>query len=130
MTPDLEGIMPLAKKMPYPEVDGIGHLGILVTVYSWKTPSLFQSPCDQSAGSPVPYFPRLMAGFLTNEIVDSNGQNKFVVFVPEVPNPTSGKLIIVDPSHVTKLNIPVNESLKSIIALGNSDEFADQLKSK
>ena len=40
------------------------------------------------------------------------------VFIPTTPNPTSGFLIIVPASKVTKLDMSVPEGIKYIISLG------------
>ncbi len=60
-------------------------------------------------------------GLVTNRIPDDNGNIKLVIFVPGVPNPTSGRLIIMDKESVKPLSMPVNETLKALVSMGKSD---------
>ncbi len=60
-------------------------------------------------------------GLVTNRISDDNGNTKLVIFVPGVPNPTSGRLIIMDQELVKPLNMPVNETLKTLVSMGKTD---------
>lgn len=62
-------------------------------------------------------------GFLTSESKDEaqlKSDEKLVcVFIPTTPNPTSGFLIMVPETKVTKLDMSVAEGLKYIISFGN-----------
>ena len=79
---------------------------------AFKTVVLVEFP---SAGS-------RSVGFVTsdhNELIASATGEKLVnVFIPTTPNPTSGFLIIVPASKVTKLDMSVPEGIKYIISLG------------
>jgi len=79
---------------------------------AFKTVVLVEFP---SAGS-------RSVGFVTsdqNDLLASPTGEKFVnVFIPTTPNPTSGFLIIVPVSKVTKLDMSVPEGIKYIISLG------------
>lgn len=46
------------------------------------------------------------------------GQNLVCVFIPTTPNPTSGFLVLVPESKVTKLEMSVADGVKYIISLG------------
>lgn len=68
-------------------------------------------------------------GFLTSEQHDeiqAKTQQKIVcVFIPTTPNPTSGWLVLVPESQVTKLEMSPPDAIKYIISLGSvSPEFA------
>jgi uncharacterized membrane protein len=70
-------------------------------------------------------YPRLgmySVGFLTSEVheeIQGKVPEKMVcVFIPTTPNPTSGFLVMVPESHVTKLEMSVTEGIKFIVSLG------------
>lgn len=54
-----------------------------------------------------------LTGFLADE--GTEGQT---IFVPTGPNPTTGLILHVSPSHVQRLTIPGSEVLKTVIACG------------
>jgi len=57
-------------------------------------------------------------GFITGELC-LNGKETFVsVFVPTVPNPTTGFYLLVPEEKIERLHIPVEEALKMIISMG------------
>jgi uncharacterized membrane protein len=71
-------------------------------------------------------FPRAgmySVGFLTSEVHEellSRVPEKVVcVFIPTTPNPTSGFMVLVAETQVTKLDMSVAEGLKFIISLGS-----------
>jgi len=60
-------------------------------------------------------------GFVTGEqnAGFNEGSEKILsVFIPTTPNPTSGFLILVPESEITKLNMSVAEEIKFIVSLG------------
>lgn len=57
-------------------------------------------------------------GFITNDNIVINGEEKVAIFIPTTPNPTSGFLIYLSTSEYKELDIPVDVALKSIISLG------------
>jgi uncharacterized membrane protein len=67
-------------------------------------------------------------GLVTNEIEDNGKNKKIIVFVPGVPNPTSGKLLVIDPGMVTRLSISVNEAIKYHVSIGKSELSSEILK--
>lgn len=69
-------------------------------------------------------------GLVTNKISDEDGKPKLLIFVPGVPNPTSGRLIVMDRDSVKPLNMPVNETLKALISMGKTDIDLKSFKPK
>jgi uncharacterized membrane protein len=57
-------------------------------------------------------------GFVTGEQRGLDNQKWISVFIPTTPNPTSGFLILVGESEITKLDMSVAEGIKLIISLG------------
>jgi uncharacterized membrane protein len=61
-------------------------------------------------------------GFLTSEVheeIQRKTDEKMVcVFIPTTPNPTSGFLVLVPESRVTRLEMSVAEGIKFIVSLG------------
>ena len=60
-------------------------------------------------------------GLVTNKITDENGNIKLVIFIPGAPNPTSGRLLIMDSGSVKRISMPVNETLKTLVSMGKTD---------
>jgi len=60
-------------------------------------------------------------GLVTNRITDEKGNAKLVIFVPGAPNPTSGRLLVMDRDSVKPLSMPVNETLKALVSMGKTD---------
>ena len=67
-------------------------------------------------------------GLVTNELKDGAGNDKLVVFIPGVPTPTSGRLIIVAADRVRRLDISVTDALKSLISVGKTALSLEQPK--
>lgn len=60
-------------------------------------------------------------GFVTNEVVEpGTGRTKYYVFIPTVPNPTAGFVVIVDANDVTLTDYTPEEGLRLAISLGVS----------
>jgi len=59
-------------------------------------------------------------GLVTNETVDAAGATKLVVFVPGAPNPTIGRLIVIDAAHTTPLAMTVSDALKTLLSVGKT----------
>ena len=68
-------------------------------------------------------------GLVTNKITDDKGNTKLVIFVPGVPNPTSGRLILIDKESVKPLAMPVNDTLKALVSMGKTEIDLKGLKS-
>jgi len=56
----------------------------------------------------------LMTGFITDEHPDGSGS----VFVPTGPNPTSGNIYHLPPYSIYRVDVPVEDAMKSVIACG------------
>jgi len=57
-------------------------------------------------------------GFVTGEQKGLDNQKWISVFIPTTPNPTSGFLIMVRETEITKLEMSVADGIKYIISLG------------
>jgi len=57
-------------------------------------------------------------GFVTNESLNSTGEKLLHVYVPTVPNPTSGFLQIMKEENVTPTNLSIDDALKMILSAG------------
>lgn len=65
--------------------------------------------------------------FVTGEQKGLGPEKLISVFIPTTPNPTSGFLLLLPESEVTKLDISVAEGIKFIISLGAiSPDYAGQ----
>ena len=70
---------------------------------------------------PFPTADTFAIGFLTSEQSFSSptGAPLVTVFIPTTPNPTSGFLVLMPTTKVTKLDIPVADGIKFIISIGS-----------
>lgn len=59
-------------------------------------------------------------GLITKEIA-TNGKKEFIIFVPQVPNPTKGRLIIIGEDDIERVNIPVHEAIKTLLLIGKTN---------
>lgn len=58
-------------------------------------------------------------GFITNNHLCINEHTKIAVFIPTVPNPTNGHMILVDSEAVEVLDISIAEGINMVITLGS-----------
>jgi len=65
---------------------------------------------------PFPSKESLSIGFVTSD--ETIKENKISVFIPTVPNPTTGFLILVDKSSVEYLPLSFEEAFRLILSLG------------
>lgn len=63
-------------------------------------------------------------------ITDKHPDGSFTVFVPTGPNPTSGNIFHLESKYVTKVNVPVEYAMKSIIGCGTGSSRLFEEKSK
>lgn len=56
-------------------------------------------------------------GFLTNEIGEGETK-KYAVFIPHIPNPTSGFVVIVDAALVEETEMSLEEGIRFCLSLG------------
>jgi uncharacterized membrane protein len=66
----------------------------------------------------VPHKDSRSVGFVTGEQKGADNQKWISVFIPTTPNPTSGFLVMVRETEITKLDMSVAEGIKFIISLG------------
>lgn len=59
-------------------------------------------------------------GLVTNELSSESGVPQLVVFVPDAPNPTNGRLVVIDRSAVRPLGIPVSDAFKILLSVGKT----------
>jgi len=59
-------------------------------------------------------------GLVTNEMTDESGVSQYVVFVPDAPNPTQGRLVVIQQSAVKPLNVPVSDVFKTLLSVGKT----------
>lgn len=52
-------------------------------------------------------------------ITDEHEDGRFTVFVPTGPNPTSGNIFHLSPQYVHKINVSVEDTMRSIISCGS-----------
>lgn len=59
-------------------------------------------------------------GLVTNELSSESGVPQLVVFVPDAPNPTNGRLVVIDRSAVRPLGISVSDAFKILLSVGKT----------
>lgn len=59
-------------------------------------------------------------GFITGHGKGPDGTEHTIVFVPSAPNPTSGKLLLVDPAELLRLDVSTGDALRALVSLGKS----------
>jgi uncharacterized membrane protein len=59
-------------------------------------------------------------GFVTGEGPGPDGTTHTLVFVPSVPNPTNGKLLLVDPARLQKLDVRTADALRTLVSIGKT----------
>src|SRR5690606_11875002 len=59
-------------------------------------------------------------GLVTSELREPTGRELRLVFVPGAPNPTAGRLLLVDAADCRPLGVPVHELLKLLVSVGKS----------
>lgn len=71
-------------------------------------------------------------GFITKESPAQSGETQLNIFVPTVPNPLGGFLLIVREDEVIRTDVPVDEALKMIISAGgvSPQEVSDRLSGR
>ncbi len=72
---------------------------------------------------------------VTSFVTDEHDDGSYTVFVPTGPNPTSGNIFHVKAKYVHKVNVPVEETMRSIISCGSGslkliDDYKKQIEPK
>ena len=59
---------------------------------------------------------------MTNRLEGSDGNKgeRLLVFIPGSPNPTLGRMVVLDPGSVETSDMTVNEALKSLLSAGTT----------
>lgn len=57
-------------------------------------------------------------GLVTGSVRDASGAEMLVVFVPGAPNPTTGRLLLVDPEKAQPVPISPSEAMQALVSLG------------
>lgn len=66
-----------------------------------------------------PMYEAKSIGFVTNSHLSIDGKEKVSVFVPTVPNPTNGHMIILDYEKVEVLDMSIAEGVNMVITMGS-----------
>jgi len=68
---------------------------------------------------------------VTAFVTDEHSDGSFSVFVPTGPNPTSGNIYHLQEKYVHKVNVPVEDAMRSIISCGaGSAQLIEAYKAK
>ena len=59
-------------------------------------------------------------GFVTGQSPGPGGQPHTLVFVPSSPNPTNGKLLLVEPARLKRLDVRTADALRALVSMGKT----------
>lgn len=59
-------------------------------------------------------------GLVTNELDGVDGSRELVIFVPDAPNPTAGRLVVIDAHAVRPVSMPVSDAMKMLLSVGKT----------
>jgi len=59
-------------------------------------------------------------GFITGQSPGPDGKPHTLVFVPSVPNPTNGKLLLIDPARLLHLDVRTADALRALVSMGKT----------
>ncbi len=60
-------------------------------------------------------------GLVTNSVTLADGSSQLAVFVPGSPNPTSGRLILIEEARTRAIELPVSDALRTLVAAGKTE---------
>lgn len=97
----------------------IERIPFLNTIYRVlkKVISMFSSQ-DKTVAKEVVYVEYPKDGIWVPAYVTNRHNDKYVLFIPTSPNPTSGFTVIVDKSKVIKSNMDIEEASSFIVSIG------------
>ncbi|MDD2864842.1 MAG: DUF502 domain-containing protein [Methylococcales bacterium] len=97
----------------------IERIPFLNTIYRVlkKVISMFSSQ-DKAVAKEVVYVEYPKDGVWVPAYVTNRHNDKYVLFIPTSPNPTSGFTVIVDKSKVIKSNMDIEEASSFIVSIG------------
>lgn len=97
-------------------IDRIPFLNTIYRVLK-KVLSMFLSH-EQTMAKEVVYVEYPKEGIWVPAYVTNKHENKYVLFIPTSPNPTSGFTIIVDKSKLVKSDMDIEEATSFIVSVG------------
>jgi uncharacterized membrane protein len=59
-------------------------------------------------------------GLLTGETKGPDGKPAALVFIPGSPNPSNGRLLLLDPSSMRRLDIKAADALRTLVSMGKA----------
>lgn len=59
-------------------------------------------------------------GLVTGSAPGPNGEEHSVVFVPSSPNPTNGRLLLLPPDRIRKLDLRAADALRGLVSMGKT----------
>jgi uncharacterized membrane protein len=97
----------------------IARIPFLNTIYRVlkKVINMFSSR-EQTMAKEVVYVEYPKEGIWVPAYVTNKHENKYVLFVPTSPNPTSGFTVIVDKSKLVKSDMNIEEATSFIVSVG------------
>ncbi len=97
----------------------IEKIPFLNTIYRVlkKVISMFSSQ-DEAVAKEVVYVEYPKEGIWVPAYVTNRFENKYVLFIPTSPNPTSGFTVIVDKTKVIKSKMDIEEATSFIVSVG------------
>lgn len=107
----------------------IDRIPLLNTVYrvTKKIVNMFSGQGSNVAREVV-YIEYPKKGLWVPAYVTNKSNNKYILFVPTSPNPTSGFTIIVDEKHVIKSKMDIEEATSFIISVGVDFNQAEEIQ--
>ncbi len=107
----------------------INRIPILNTIYRVikKIVNMFSGQ-GKNVAREVVYIEYPKEGLWVPAYVTNKSENKYILFVPTSPNPTSGFTIIVDEKHVVKSAMNIEEATSFIISVGVDFNHPDDVK--
>jgi uncharacterized membrane protein len=106
----------------------IEKIPFLNTIYrvTKKVINMFLSH-DQAIAKEVVYVEYPKEGVWVPAYVTNRQDNKYILFIPTSPNPTSGFTVIVDKSKVIKSTMDIEEATSFIVSVGVDYEKASEV---
>ncbi len=107
----------------------IDRIPLLNTVYRviTKVISMFFS-ADQTIAKEVVYIEYPKEGIWVPAYVTNRQQDKYVLFIPTSPNPTSGFTVIVDKSKVIQSDMDIEDATSFIVSVGVDYDKASEMQ--
>jgi len=106
-------------------IDRIPFLNTIYRVLK-KVINMFSSH-DQKIAKEVVYVEYPSAGIWVPAYVTNRYEDKYVLFIPTSPNPTSGFTVIVDKSKIVKSDMDIEEATSFIVSVGVDYEKSPEM---